>query len=194
VINGPYSGFQPLLLPQQSNTQLKMTHKYARETANTMTELVLPNDTNTLINLMGGRLMHWMDIAAAISAMRLCNSPVVTASVDNVSFHHPIKLGNILTIESKVTRAFNSSMEVYLKVTGEDLQQQRKYLSNEAYFTFVSLTAEGMPSKVPELIPETDDEKERFNGALRRRQLRLILGGKMKVDDAAELKALFVKD
>jgi acyl-CoA hydrolase len=194
MINGPYWGFQPLLLPQQSITQLIMTHKYARETANTMTELVLPNDTNTLINLMGGRLMHWMDIAAAISAMRLCNSPVVTASVDNVSFHHPIKLGNILTIESKVTRAFNSSMEVYLKVTGEDLQQQRKYLSNEAYFTFVSLTAEGMPSKVPELIPETDDEKERFNGALRRRQLRLILGGKMKVDDAAELKALFVKD
>lgn len=171
-----------------------MTQKYARETANTMTELVLPNDTNTLINLMGGRLMHWMDIAAAISAMRLCNSPVVTASVDNVSFHHPIKLGNILTIESKVTRAFNSSMEVYLKVTGEDLQQQRKYLSNEAYFTFVSLTADGTPSKVPELIPETDDEKEKFNGALRRRQLRLILGGKMKVDDAAELKALFVKD
>ena len=171
-----------------------MTHKYARETANTMTELVLPNDTNTLINLMGGRLMHWMDIAAAISAMRLCNSPVVTASVDNVSFHHPIKLGNILTIESKVTRAFNSSMEVYLKVTGEDLQQQTKYLSNEAYFTFVSLTTDGTPSKVPELIPETEDEKERFNGALRRRQLRLILGGKMKVDDAAELKALFVKD
>jgi acyl-CoA hydrolase len=194
MINGPCWGFQPLLLPQQSITQLIMAHKYARETANTMTELVLPNDTNTLINLMGGRLMHWMDIAAAISAMRLCNSPVVTASVDNVSFHHPIKLGNILTIESKVTRAFNSSMEVYLKVTGEDLQQQRKYLSNEAYFTFVSLTAEGMPSKVPELIPETDDEKERFNGALRRRQLRLILGGKMKVDDAAELKALFVKD
>ncbi len=194
MINGPYWGFQPLLIPQQSITQLIMTHKYARETANTMTELVLPNDTNTLINLMGGRLMHWMDIAAAISAMRLCNSPVVTASVDNVSFHHPIKLGNILTIESKVTRAFNSSMEVYLKVTGEDLQQQRKYLSNEAYFTFVSLTAEGMPSKVPELIPETDDEKERFSGALRRRQLRLILGGKMKVDDAVELKALFVKD
>lgn len=171
-----------------------MTQKYARETANTMTELVLPNDTNTLINLMGGRLMHWMDIAAAISAMRLCNSPVVTASVDNVSFHHPIKLGNILTIESKVTRSFNSSMEVYLKVTGEDLQQQSKYLSNEAYFTFVSLTADGTPSKVPELIPETDDEKEKFNGALRRRQLRLILGGKMKVDDAVELKALFVKD
>lgn len=171
-----------------------MNTKFAKETSNTMTELVLPNDTNTLVNLMGGRLMHWMDIAAAISAMRLCNTPVVTASVDNVSFHHPIKLGNILIIESKVTRSFNSSMEVYLKVTGEDLQEQKKYLSNEAYFTFVSLTNDGKPAKVPELIPETDEEKERYNGALRRRQLRLILGGKMKVDDAAELKALFVKD
>lgn len=171
-----------------------MSSKFARETANTMTELVLPNDTNTLINLMGGRLMHWMDIAAAISAMKLCNTPVVTASVDNVSFHHPIKLGNILVIESKVTRSFNSSMEVYLKVTGEDLQEQNKYLSNEAYFTFVSLTKEGKPHKVPELIPETEDEIERYNGALRRRQLRLILGGKMKVDDAAELKALFIKE
>ena len=171
-----------------------MSSKFARETANTMTELVLPNDTNTLINLMGGRLMHWMDIAAAISAMKLCNTPVVTASVDNVSFHHPIKLGNILVIESKVTRSFNSSMEVYLKVTGEDLQEQNKYLSNEAYFTFVSLTKEGKPHKAPELIPETEDEIERYNGALRRRQLRLILGGKMKVDDAAELKALFIKE
>jgi acyl-CoA hydrolase len=170
-----------------------MQHKYARETANTMTELVLPNDTNTLINLMGGKLMHWMDIAAAISAMRLCNSPVVTASVDNVSFHHPIKLGNILTIESKVTRSFSSSMEVYLKVLGEDLQAKTKYLSNEAYFTFVSLNAEGVPCKVPNLVPETEEEIEKFNGALRRRQLRLILGGKMKVDDAAELKALFIK-
>ncbi len=167
--------------------------KYAKDTVNIMTELVLPNDTNTLVNLMGGRLMHWMDIAAAISAMKLCNTPVVTASVDNVSFHHPIKLGNILIIESKVTRSFNSSMEVYLSVTGEDLQAQKKYLSNEAYFTFVSLSAEGVPLKVPELIPETDEEKEKYNGALRRRQLRLILGGKMKVDDAVELKALFVK-
>lgn len=180
-----------LLLPPQIRI---MQTRYARESANTMTELVLPNDTNTLVNLMGGRLMHWMDIAAAISAMRHCNKPVVTASVDNVSFHHPIKLGNILTIESKVTRSFNSSMEVYLKVLGEDLQTQIKYLSNEAYFTFVALNTDGSPSKVPELIPETDEEKEKHKGALRRRQLRLILGGKMKVDDAAELKALFIKD
>ena len=171
-----------------------MNTRYAKETANTMTELVLPNDTNTLGNLMGGRLMHWMDIAAAISAMRHCNKPVVTASVDNVSFAKPIKLGNILSIETRVTRSFNSSMEVYLKVSGEDLQAQTKYVSNEAYFTFVALNADGTPSKVPELLPETDEEKEKFNGALRRRQLRLILGGKMKVDEAVELKALFIKD
>jgi acyl-CoA hydrolase len=85
-------------------------------------------------------------------------------------------------------------MEVYLKVLGEDLQTQTKYLSNEAYFTFVALNTDSSPCKVPELIPETDEEKEKYNGALRRRQLRLILGGKMKVDDAVELKALFVKD
>lgn len=171
-----------------------MQQRYARETANTMTELVLPNDTNTLGNLMGGRLMHWMDIAAAISAMRHCNAPVVTASVDNVSFARPIKLGNILSIETKVTRSFNSSMEVYLKVSGEDLQAQTKYVSNEAYLTFVALNADGTPTKVPELVPETEEEIEKFNGALRRRQLRLILGGKMKIDEAVELKALFIKD
>lgn len=171
-----------------------MEARYAKDTANIMTELVLPNDTNTLGNLMGGRLMHWMDIAAAISAMRHCNKPVVTASVDNVSFARPVKLGNILSIETKVTRSFNSSMEVYLKVSGEDLQAKTKYVSNEAYLTFVALTPDGTPTKVPELIPETDEEKERYNGALRRRQLRLILGGKMKVDEAIELKALFFKN
>lgn len=171
-----------------------MEQKFARETANIMTELVLPNDTNTLGNLMGGRLMHWMDIAAAISAMRHCNRPVVTASVDNVSFARPVKLGNILSIETKVTRSFNSSMEVYLKVWAEDLHAKNRYMSNEAYLTFVALNADGTPCKVPELVPETDEEKEKFAGALRRRQLRLILGGKMKVDEAVELKALFVKD
>lgn len=159
-----------------------------------MSELVLPNDTNTLGNLMGGRLMHWMDIAAAISAMKHCSCPVVTASVDNVSFANPIKLGNLLTIESKVTRAFGSSMEVYLKVYGEDLHAQYKYLSNEAYLTFVALDPNGRPRRVPELIPQTEEELKMHEAALRRRQVRLILGGKMKPEDAGELKALFVKD
>lgn len=171
-----------------------MHSKHPKDTYNVMSELVLPNDTNTLGNLMGGRLMHMMDIAAAISAMKHCNCPVVTASVDNVSFANPIKLGNLLTIESKVTRSFNTSMEVYLKVYGEDLHAQFRYLTNEAYLTFVALDPNGRPRPVPELIPETEEEKKFFDGALRRRQIRLILGGKMKPEEAGELRALFIKD
>ena len=164
------------------------------ESLTIMTELVLPNDTNTHGNLMGGRLMYWMDIAAALAAMKHCAVPVVTASVDNISFKAPIKLGNVVHIEAKVSRTFNSSMEVYISVWGEDAIQQNKYKSNEAYYTFVALDANGKPRRVPQLIPETEGEKKLFEGALRRRQLRLILGGKLKPDDATELKALFVKD
>jgi acyl-CoA hydrolase len=156
-----------------------------------MSELVLPNDTNTLGNLMGGRLMHWMDICAAIAAQKHCNCPVVTASVDNVSFSSPIKLGNLLSIEAKLTRAFNTSMEVYLRVFGEDLTAQYRYMTNEAYMTFVALDPNGRPRKVPEIEPQTDLEKKMYDGALRRRQIRLILGGKMKPEEAGELKALF---
>lgn len=159
-----------------------------------MTELVLPNDTNTFGNLMGGRLMYWMDIASALSATRHCNNPVVTASVDNISFTSPIRLGNVVHIEAKVTRAFNTSMEVHMNVWCEDLIKKNKYKSNEAYYTFVSLDQEGQSKKVPTLVPETEEEKLLFDSALRRRQLRLILGGKMKPDDALELKALFMKN
>jgi acyl-CoA hydrolase len=159
-----------------------------------MTELVLPNDTNVFGNLMGGRLMYWMDIAAAIAAQRHCNAPVVTASVDNISFESPVKLGNTVHIEAKVTRAFTSSMEVHLKVWGEDFTQQFRYKSNEAYYTFVALDPNRKPRPVPAVEPESEEEHKLFEGALRRRQLRLILGGKMKPDDAAELKALFVKE
>jgi acyl-CoA hydrolase len=168
-----------------------MQPKKASETFTMMTEIVLPNDTNVFGNLMGGRLMYWMDIAAAIAAQRHCNAAVVTASVDNISFENPIKLGNTVHVEAKVSRAFNTSMEVHLKVWGEDFTSQHKYKSNEAYYTFVALDPDRKPRKVPELLPETDDEKKIFDGALRRRQLRLILGGKMKPDDAEELKALF---
>lgn len=171
-----------------------MTIKKPQDSYVVMSELVLPNDTNTLGNLMGGKLMHWMDIAAAIAAMKHCNCPVVTASVDNVSFANPIKLGNLLTIEAKLTRSFNTSMEVYLRVWGEDLSAQYKYLSNEAYLTFVALDPNGRPRKVPELTPDTEHDKKMFDGALRRRQLRLLLSGKMKPEDAGELKALFVQD
>lgn len=170
-----------------------MKPKKVLESEINMTELVLPNDTNLFGNLMGGRLMYWMDIAAALSAGKHCNFPVVTASVDNISFESPIKLGNVVHITAKVTRAFNTSMEVHLKVWGEDLTQQYKYKSNEAYYTFVALDPNRKPRRVPELIPETEEDILLFDGALRRRQLRLILGGKMKPDDAQELKALFIK-
>src|SRR5215472_2434986 len=167
-----------------------MEVRKSSESLTTMTEIVLPNDTNIFGNLMGGRLMYWMDIAAAISAQKHCNAPVVTASVDNISFENAIKLGNTVHIEAIVTRAFNTSMEIHLKVWGEDHVQQFKYKSNEAYYTFVAVDVNGRPKPVPRLVPETEEEKRLFDGALRRRQLRLILGGKMKPDDAAELKAL----
>jgi acyl-CoA hydrolase len=167
--------------------------KKAGESLVVMTELVLPNDTNNFGNLMGGRLMYWMDIAAALSAMKHCAAPVVTASVDNISFETPIKIGNVVHIEAKVTRAFNSSMEVHMKVWGEDAIQQYRYKSNEAYYTFVALDPNGKPRPINTLVPETEEEIKLHEGALRRRQIRLILGGKMKAEDAQELKALFVK-
>jgi acyl-CoA hydrolase len=159
-----------------------------------MTELVLPNDTNVFGNLMGGRLMYWMDIAAALCAGKHCNSPVVTASVDNISFENPIKLGNAVHIHASMSRAFTTSMEVHLNVWGEDYLSQQKYKSNEAYYTFVSLDMNRKPMAVPGVRPETEDEIKLFEGALRRRQLRLILGGKMKAEDAAELRAIFFQD
>jgi len=157
-----------------------------------MNELVLPNDTNTLNNLMGGRLLHWMDIAAAISAQKHCNNIVVTASVDNVSFKHAIKLGDVITIEAKVTRAFSTSMEVRLDVWAENIPSGTRVRSNEAYYTFVAIDANGKTVSVPEILPETETEKKLYDGALRRRQLRLVLAGKMKANDATELKALFL--
>jgi len=153
--------------------------------------MVLPNDTNTLNNLMGGRLMHLMDVAGAVAAQRHSNRIVVTASVDNISFSDPIALGNVITIKAKVTRAFNSSMEVFIEVVAENIPSASTKLTNKAFFTFVAVDQIGNPIIVPEVIPETDEEKALFDGALRRRQLRLILSGRMKPDEATELKLLF---
>lgn len=158
-----------------------------------MTELVLPNDTNTLNNLRGGMVLHWMDIASAISAQKHSNSVVVTAAVDNVSFKNAIKLGNVVTIRAQVTRTFRTSMEVFIEVWAENIPLKKKYKSNEAYYTFVALDAEGTPIEVPQVLTETEEEKKLFEGALRRRQLRLILAGRMKPDEATELKALFTQ-
>lgn len=172
---------------------MSMIAKNPKNSFTIMNELVLPNDTNTLNNLMGGRLLHWMDIAAAISAQKHCNRIVVTASVDNVSFKQPIKLGDVITIEAKVTRSFNTSVEVRLDVWAENIPSGARAKSNEAYYTFVAIDEEGKTIPVPELKPETAEEIELFDGALRRRQLRLVLAGKMSPDDAFELKALFKK-
>lgn len=135
--------------------------------------------------------MHWMDIVSAIAAQKHSNRIVVTASVDNISFKHPILLGNVVTLKAKVTRAFNSSMEVRIDVDAEDIPSGKKMESNSAFFTFVAVDQSGRPIDVPEIEPETDEDKEFYNGALRRRQLRLILAGRMKPHDAHELKSIF---
>ncbi|MEX2231828.1 MAG: acyl-CoA thioesterase [Cyclobacteriaceae bacterium] len=165
--------------------------KFPRESFVSMTELVLPNDTNTLNNLMGGRLMHWMDIVSAISAQKHSNCTVVTASVDNISFKQPIRLGNVVTLRANVTRAFNSSMEVRIYVEAEDIPSEKKIDSNSAYFTFVAVDRSGGPIEVPEIEPETPEEIALYDGALRRRQLRLILANRMNPHDAKELKSIF---
>ena len=155
------------------------------------TVLVLPNDTNTLGNLMGGNLLKWIDINAAIAAHRHCRRVVVTAAVNNVSFDNPIKLGDIVTLESKVSRAFTSSMEVFTDVWVEDHQTGKKIKCNEAIYTFVAIDQIGSPIHVPKLQPETEEDKTRFDSALRRRQLSLVLAKKLKPADATELRALF---
>lgn len=157
-----------------------------------MTEMVLPNDTNTLDNLMGGRLMHWMDICAAIAAQKHSNRTVVTASVDNISFRKPIRLGDVVTMEAHVTRAFHSSMEVYIKAKAENIPSGSSQETNHAFFTFVAVDQSGQTITVPEVEPETEEEKELYAGALRRRQLRLVLAKRMKPEDAKELKSLFL--
>ena len=170
-----------------------MGTKSPKESRAILTEIVLPNDTNNLDNLMGGRLMNWMDIIAAVAAQRHSNRTSVTASVNNVSFNNPIPRGSVVTIEANISRAFNSSMEIFLDVWAEDTLSGEKTKCNEAIYTFVAVSKLGKPVTVPEVVPETELEKTRFDGALRRRQLSLILAGKMKADDASELKALFKK-
>ena len=155
------------------------------------THIVQPNDTNMLGNLMGGQLLNWMDLTAAISAGRHCGRVCVTASVNNVSFGSPIKLADVVTLEAKVSRAFTSSMEVFIDVWVEDHITREKTKSNEAIYTFVAVDQNGRPIEVPTLTPESEAEIKRYGGALRRRQLSLILAQKMEAKDATELRKLF---
>jgi len=164
------------------------------ESRSIVTDLVLPGETNPLGNMFGGELLARMDRAASIAASRHSRRHVATVSVNNVSFSKPIPLGSIVTIEASVSRAFSSSMEIFLDVWVEDRQSGEKSKVNEAIYTFVAIDPAGNPVNVPKLVPETELEKQRFAAALRRKQLALVLAGKMNPNEAKELKALFIEE
>ena len=168
-----------------------MEARHPKDSKTTVTDLVLPSETNPLNNLFGGELLARMDRAASIAARRHSRRIVVTASVNHVAFNRSIPVGSVVTVEATISRAFKSSMEIYIDVWIEDRESGMRDKANEAIYTFVAVDDTGRPVRIPELIPETDLEKERFEGALRRRQLSLVLAGKMKPDEATELKALF---
>ena len=168
-----------------------MTPKNPKDSRTIVTDLVLPSETNPIGNMFGGELLARMDRAASIAARRHSRRIVVTVSVNHVAFNKMIPLGSVVTIEANVSRAFNSSMEIFMDVWIEDRESGMRSKANEAIYTFVAVDEMGSTVPVPELIPETELEKERFVAALRRKQLSLVLAGKMKPKEATELKALF---
>ena len=167
-----------------------MNIKSPKASLTIMTNSVLPGETNQLNNLFGGELLARMDRAASISASRHSKQIVVTSSVNHVSFDRAITLGSTVTIQAKVSRVFNSSMEVYIDVWIDGYKGE-KIKANEAIYTFVAVDINGSPIAVDKIKPETEEEQKRYDGALRRRQLSLVLAGKMKAKDATELMALF---
>ena len=168
-----------------------MKSKTPKDSLTIQTNLVMPNDTNQMHTLFGGKLLAWMDEVASICAFRHCNNIAVTASINNVSFDLPILNGAYVTLEAKVSRAFKSSMEIFVDVFVES-RDGRKEKCNEAILTFVAIDEHKRPLAVPELSPETEQEKQRYDSALRRRQLSLVLAGKMNPKEATELKSLFL--
>ncbi|MGX1023020.1 acyl-CoA thioesterase [Psychroflexus sp. MBR-150] len=168
-----------------------MDIKHPKDSKTELTDLVLPSETNPINNLFGGELLARMDRAASIAARRHSRRIVVTASVNHVAFNKAIPLGSVVTVQAKVSRAFKTSMEIYLDVWTEDRESGRRLKANEAIYTFVAVDDMGNPVTVPKIEPETELEKERYEGALRRKQLSLVLARKMKPHDATELKALF---
>lgn len=168
-----------------------MTAKTPEESKAIITDLILPSETNPIKNLFGGELLARMDRIASIAARRHSRRLVVTASVNHVAFQSPIPLGSVITLEAKVSRAFNTSMEVVIDVFVEDRESGKRTLANDAIYTFVAVNDNGSSVEVPKIKPVTEQEKERFDAALRRKQLSLVLAGKMEPKDATELKALF---
>jgi acyl-CoA hydrolase len=167
-----------------------MSQKTPSYSKTIMTEIVLPNDTNALQNLRGGKILHWMDIASAIAAGKHAQAVVVTVSVDQVSFENPIKIGDVVHIEAKVTRAFNTSIETFIEVWAENLPTQNRYKCNTAYYTFVALDSNGRPRKVDEVLPESESEIKQYESSIKRRELRLILAGRKKATESEVLKAM----
>ncbi|GAB4420524.1 MAG: acyl-CoA thioesterase [Bacteroidia bacterium] len=168
-----------------------MKSKKVSETYTHKAELVLPNDTNYLGNLMGGKLLHWMDIISAISAQRASHRTVVTVAVDFVEFRESIPLGSVVSLESWVTRTFTSSLEVRVDVYFETLQRGERRKSNTAYYTFVAVDQAGRPIPVPQVEPETPQEIAEYEEALQRRELRLLLAGRIQPSEATGLKRMF---
>ena len=155
-----------------------------------MSEIVLPNDTNNLGNLRGGKILHWMDICAAISAQRHSGHVCVTASVDNVQFKSPIAQGEVVMIRSHLNRAFRTSMEIEIAVWAENPIAGTKRMSNRAFYTFVAIDASGTPQPVPALKTESAEEEARYEAAARRREFRLLLSGRLADTDAERLANL----
>ena len=149
--------------------------KPVRESASEYSELALPTDANGLGNVLGGKVMHLVDLAAAMAGMRHARRPVVTASVDHMNFLHPIRIGQLIVLHSQVNRVFHTSMEIGVKVMVEDLMTGRKMHTCSAYLTFVALDEKGKPTTIPPVNPETDDEKRRYREAGERREYRLML-------------------
>ena len=168
-----------------------MDFKTPEDSKTINTDVVMPVDTNSLNNLFGGELLSRMDKVASIAAVKHSEQIVVTASINNVAFGEPVPNGSILTIEAKVSRAFKSSMEVVMDIWIEDRESGTRKKSNVGIYTFVAVDESGQPVSEPAIIPESDLEKDRFEAALRRRQLSLVIAGKMDASDATELKALF---
>jgi len=162
--------------------------KKVKESQIEMTELVLPNDTNQLGNLMGGRLMHWIDICAAMAAGKHSGRVCVTASVDEINFLGPVKLGQVVRIYASVNRAFHTSMEVGVHVMVEDIHTGYSRHVNTGYLTFVALDETGRGVEVPQIIPVTNDEKRRYEAAFTRRNSRLLRRREIEANEAARLK------
>jgi acyl-CoA hydrolase len=150
-----------------------MTGKFVRESASEYSELALPNDANSLGNLLGGRIMHLVDLAGAIAAMRHAGYAVVTASVDQMQFIHPVKIGQLVRLQASVNRVFRTSMEVGVKVVMEDLVSGKTQHVSSAYLTFVAINAQGHRVEVRPVVPETEAEHRRYEGAGARREYRL---------------------